>query len=139
MNFSPSPVMEIEAQIHRLIQVCLWGSTGLGTFLIPSKASDARRQGATTEAYGPIRRKEQRMPARLGRDGNAADGVLMVGQGEAGPFALASIPAACYRVEWQDGRAVAYRAKAGWASAQFRSRYPAACSGELHFQKAEEE
>jgi hypothetical protein len=35
-------------------------------FLITSKASDARRQGATTEAYGPIRRKEQRMPARLG-------------------------------------------------------------------------
>jgi len=27
------------------------------------QASDARRQGATTEAYGPIRRKEERTQA----------------------------------------------------------------------------
>jgi len=53
----------------------------LGTFLITSKASDARRQGATTEAYGPIRRKEERTPALLGREGNAADHVLMVDKG----------------------------------------------------------
>jgi hypothetical protein len=39
------------------------------------QASDARRQGATTEAYRPIRRKEVRTPALLGREGNAADDV----------------------------------------------------------------
>jgi hypothetical protein len=32
-------------------------------FLITSKALDARRRGATTEAYGAIRRKEERSKA----------------------------------------------------------------------------
>jgi len=32
---------------------------GFGQFLITSRASDARRRGATTEAYGTIRRKEE--------------------------------------------------------------------------------
>jgi hypothetical protein len=36
------------SQIHRLIQVSLLGSAGLGGFLITSKALDARRRGATT-------------------------------------------------------------------------------------------
>jgi len=38
-------------------------SVGLGQFLITSKASDARRRGATTEAYEPIRRKEEQAKA----------------------------------------------------------------------------
>ena len=49
--------------------------------LITSKALDARRRGATTEAYGAIRRKEERSLARLWREGNAADDALMVDQG----------------------------------------------------------
>ena len=36
---------------------------GFGQFLITSRASDARRRGATTEAYGTIRRKEERAKA----------------------------------------------------------------------------
>jgi hypothetical protein len=36
---------------------------GYGTFLITSKVLDARRRGATTEAYGGIRRKEERSKA----------------------------------------------------------------------------
>jgi len=55
-------------------------SVGLGRFLISSKTSDASRRGATTEAYEAIRRKEKRTPALLGREGNAADGALMVDQ-----------------------------------------------------------
>jgi hypothetical protein len=50
-------------QIHRLIPGSLEESVGLVTFLITSKASDARRQGATSEAYGAIRRKEERSQA----------------------------------------------------------------------------
>jgi hypothetical protein len=54
--------------------------------LITSKALDARRRGATTEAYGPIRRKEERSKAtplelaksRLPR----GDDALMVDQGK---------------------------------------------------------
>jgi hypothetical protein len=38
-------------------------SAGYGTFLITSKVLDARRRGATTEAYGAIRRKEERPKA----------------------------------------------------------------------------
>jgi len=34
-----------------------------GVFLITSKVSDARRRGATTEAYEAIRRKEERSKA----------------------------------------------------------------------------
>jgi hypothetical protein len=34
-------------------------SAGYGVFLITSKVLDARRRGATTEAYGAIRRKEE--------------------------------------------------------------------------------
>ena len=44
------------------------------------------RQGATTEAYGPIRRKEQRTPALLGREGNAAGDVLVMDQGASCAF-----------------------------------------------------
>ena len=40
--------------------------------LITSKALDARRRGVTNEAYGAIRRKEERSLARLWREGNAA-------------------------------------------------------------------
>jgi hypothetical protein len=35
----------------------------LWKFLITSKVLDARHQGATTEAYGAIRRKEERSTA----------------------------------------------------------------------------
>jgi hypothetical protein len=58
----------------------------LNAFLINSKALDARRRGATTEAYGAIRRKEERALARLRREGNAADDALMVDQGDGDPF-----------------------------------------------------
>jgi len=62
---------------------------GYEVFLITIKALDASRrsrlqrgrQGATTEAYGAIRRKEERSLARLWREGNAADDALMVDQG----------------------------------------------------------
>ena len=55
---------------------------GYGAFLILSKVLDARRRGATTEAYGIIRRKPA--PAKAGGEaieGNAADDALMVDQG----------------------------------------------------------
>jgi hypothetical protein len=54
---------------------------GYAAFLIISKVLDARRRGATTEAYEAIRRKEERSLARLWREGNAADDALMVYQG----------------------------------------------------------
>jgi hypothetical protein len=57
-------------------------SAGYAVFLITSEVLDARRQGATTEAYGPIRRKPA--PAKAGGEaieGNAADDALMVDQG----------------------------------------------------------
>jgi hypothetical protein len=38
-------------------------SKALEMILITSKALDARRRGATTEAYGAIRRKEERSKA----------------------------------------------------------------------------
>jgi len=38
-------------------------SAAYGVFLITSKVLDARRRGATTEAYGVIRRKEERSKA----------------------------------------------------------------------------
>jgi len=38
-------------------------SAGYGIFLITSKVLGARRRGATTEAYGAIRRKEERSKA----------------------------------------------------------------------------
>jgi len=50
-------------------------------FLITSKVLDVRRRGATTEAYGVIRRKPA--PAKAGGgaiEGNAADDALMVDQ-----------------------------------------------------------
>jgi len=53
----------------------------LEVFLITSKASDARRREATSEAYEAIRRKEERALARLWWEGNAADDALMVNQG----------------------------------------------------------
>jgi len=51
------------AKIHRLIQVSKMKSAGYGILLITSKVLDARRRGATTEAYGAIRRKEERSKA----------------------------------------------------------------------------
>jgi len=62
---------------------------GFGQSLIASKASDARRRGATTEAYGAIRRKEERALARLRREGNAPDDALMADQSP--PLPLTSI------------------------------------------------
>jgi len=38
-------------------------SAAYGVFLITSKVLDARRRGETTEAYGAIRRKEERSKA----------------------------------------------------------------------------
>jgi len=38
-------------------------SAGYALFLITSKVLDARRRGVTTEAYGAIRRKEERSKA----------------------------------------------------------------------------
>jgi hypothetical protein len=59
-------------QIHNLILEQLMVSIALGRFLITSKASDARRRGATTEAYEAIRRKKKRALAGLRLEGNAA-------------------------------------------------------------------
>jgi len=50
-------------QIHRLIYMSLLETVGFVGFLITSKVLDARRRGATTEAYGAIRRKEERSKA----------------------------------------------------------------------------
>jgi hypothetical protein len=69
-------------QIHRLIQDSFSKSAGVATFLITSKASDARRRGATTEAYALVRRKPA--PAKAGggaSEGNAADDALLVIKG----------------------------------------------------------
>jgi len=38
-------------------------SAGYEVFLVTSKVLDARRRGATTEAYGAIRRKEEQSKA----------------------------------------------------------------------------
>ena len=73
----PDRKLREKAQIHRLIHDSLQESLGLGTFLITNKAADARRQGAMSEAYGAIRRKEERAKAtqpfgsvlRLAQDG----------------------------------------------------------------------
>jgi hypothetical protein len=58
--------------MSRLIWISGPKSAGYGAFLITSKVLDARRRGATTEAYGAIRRKEER-----------SDDALMVDQGYA--------------------------------------------------------
>ena len=61
---------------------------GYLAFLITSKILDVRRRGATSEAYGAIRRKEERSLARLGgkairrRRTSTADDALMVDQGQ---------------------------------------------------------
>jgi hypothetical protein len=60
-------------QISRLTWVLRLELVGYATFLIASKVSDVRRRGATTEAYGVIRRKPA--PAKAGGgaiEGNAA-------------------------------------------------------------------
>jgi hypothetical protein len=59
-------------QIHRLIRLSRLKPAGYGVFLITSKRLDARRRGATTEAYGAIRRKGGAI------EGNAADDALLV-------------------------------------------------------------
>jgi hypothetical protein len=52
------------SKIHRLIfLVSKLKSSVYGVFLITSKVLDARRRGATIEAYGAIRRKEERSKA----------------------------------------------------------------------------
>jgi len=51
-------------------------SAGYEIFLITSKALDARRRGATTEAYGT----RNNTPQGGGIEGNAADDALMVDQ-----------------------------------------------------------
>jgi hypothetical protein len=51
------------AKIHRVIKVSKLKSAGYGIILITSKVLGARRRGATTEAYGAIRRKEERSKA----------------------------------------------------------------------------
>jgi hypothetical protein len=59
-------------------------SVGYVLFLIASKVLDARRQGATSEAYRSIRRKPA--PAEAGGgaiEGNAADGAFVADQGRA--------------------------------------------------------
>ena len=61
------------SQIHRLIWVLRLKLVGYAAFLITSKGLDVRRRGATTEAYGVIRRKPA--PAKAGGgaiEGNAA-------------------------------------------------------------------
>jgi len=50
-------------QIYHLLHVSLPKAAGFQWLLITRKVLDARRQGATTEAYGPIRRKEERSKA----------------------------------------------------------------------------
>jgi hypothetical protein len=51
------------SQIHRLIWGLRLKLDSYLAFLITSKVLDVRRQGATTEAYGVIRRKEERSKA----------------------------------------------------------------------------
>jgi hypothetical protein len=51
------------SQFHRLIWVIRLKLAGYVAFLITSKVLDVRRRGATTEAYGLIRRKEERSKA----------------------------------------------------------------------------
>ena len=51
------------SQIHCQIHGSLLKSVRFGKFLIASKILDARRRGATSEAYGAIRRKEERSKA----------------------------------------------------------------------------
>jgi len=56
---------------------------GFGEILITCKVLDARRRGATTEAYETIRRKPA--PAKAGGgaiEGNAADDALQVIRGD---------------------------------------------------------
>jgi hypothetical protein len=69
----------LRSQIHLQIHVSLLQSVGCRRYLITSKVLDVRRRGATTEAYGVIRRKpvvslkverEERSLARLWREGN---------------------------------------------------------------------
>jgi hypothetical protein len=49
--------------MYGLIWVLRLKLEGLGAFLITRKVLDVRRRGATTEAYGAIRRKEKRSKA----------------------------------------------------------------------------
>jgi hypothetical protein len=65
-NLKTSPIISVEgfksrqmSKIDRLIQVSKLKSAGYEVFLITRKVLDARRRGATTEAYGAIRRKEE--------------------------------------------------------------------------------
>ena len=49
--------------IHHPFWISSMKPENYGVLLITSKALDARRQGVTTEAYGAIRRKEERSKA----------------------------------------------------------------------------
>jgi hypothetical protein len=54
---------EKDTQIHHLILLSGTNLAVYGVFLITSKVLDARRRGDATEAYGTIRRKEERSKA----------------------------------------------------------------------------
>jgi hypothetical protein len=58
------------SQIHRLIWELRLKLVAHAALLITSKVLDVRRRGATTEAYGLKRRKEERSLARLWRESN---------------------------------------------------------------------
>ena len=60
----------VNFQIHRQFYVSTLKSADYAVFLITSKVLDVRRRGATTEAYGVIRRKPA--PAKAG--GGAIEG-----------------------------------------------------------------
>jgi hypothetical protein len=53
-------VFKLCTQIHRLIWELGLKLVAYVAFLITSKVLDVRRRGATTEAYGVIRRREER-------------------------------------------------------------------------------
>ena len=60
---SPDNSGNSRTKIHRLIKASRVKSAGYGVFLITSKVLDARHRGATAEAYGAIRREEERSKA----------------------------------------------------------------------------
>jgi len=84
------------SQTHRLV-VIRTEISGLWNIPDHQKVLGARRRGATTEAYGAIRRKHA--PAEAGGgaiEGNAADDALMVDQGNW--FPVDRTNSLCYRL-----------------------------------------
>jgi hypothetical protein len=85
--------------IQRLIRVLRLKLVGNVAFLITSKVLDVRRRGATTEAYGVIRRKPA--PAKAGGGAIACPplaGRQSAGGGRAPPFGFTQ---GHELVEWQ--------------------------------------